>query len=70
MCDLTDTQDDLYVEILQEFKEGKESGNGNALGSLMQMRQVANHPLLYRRHFDNHTVREMAKVLCSRVYIF
>lgn len=68
-CDLTKSQDDLYVEILEEFKEGKKNGNGSALGSLMQMRQIANHPLLYRRNYDNYIIHEIAKILCSKVYI-
>lgn len=34
----------------------------------MQMRQVANHPLLYRRNYDDNTINEMAKILCSQVY--
>jgi hypothetical protein len=33
----------------------------------MQMRQTANHPLLYRKNFDNDKLTEMAKVLCVKV---
>lgn len=32
----------------------------------MQLRQLANHPLLYRRHFGDDRLREVARVLCTR----
>ena len=32
-----------------------------------EMRQVSNHPLLYRRHYNDDKVTEMAKILCIKV---
>jgi len=32
----------------------------------MQMRQVANHPLLYRRNYTDEKLKEMAEILCRK----
>ncbi|KAI1728823.1 DEAD/DEAH box helicase domain-containing protein [Ditylenchus destructor] len=67
MCLLTETQDELYNDVLCELQTQKESsGNTNYMGFLMQMRQVANHPLLYRKNYYDSKLREMAKLLCLK----
>ncbi|KAI1721725.1 DEAD/DEAH box helicase domain-containing protein [Ditylenchus destructor] len=67
MCLLTETQDELYNDVLCELRMQKESaGNTNYMGILMQMRQVSNHPLLYRKNYYDSKLREMSKLLCLK----
>lgn len=70
MCDITETQDEIYVEILNDFLDARQNGTANGMGSLMQMRQVSNHPLLYRKHFHDDRLYEIAKILCSKVSFY
>jgi SWI/SNF-related matrix-associated actin-dependent regulator 1 of chromatin subfamily A len=35
----------------------------SGVGMLMNLRKIANHPLLIRRHFDNEQVRVLARLL-------
>ena len=37
--------------------------NESGVGMLMNLRKIANHPLLVRHHFDDGQLRAMAKVL-------
>ena len=35
----------------------------SGVGMLMNLRKIANHPLLIRRHFDNDQVKMLARIL-------
>ena len=37
--------------------------NESGVGMLMNLRKIANHPLLVRHHFDDSQLRTMAKIL-------
>ncbi|OZJ02655.1 hypothetical protein BZG36_04412 [Bifiguratus adelaidae] len=76
-CDMTPAQSDLYKDIFQTSRQSYKAlsaGKGNEVKSnngakkpqglsniLMQLRKAADHPMLFRRLFDDNTIRKMAK---------
>ncbi|KAG6005796.1 hypothetical protein E4U21_007629 [Claviceps maximensis] len=75
-CEMTDGQKEMYVEYEELFKmepalratKVKTKGRHNDLNNAwMQLRKAALHPLLFRRHFTDQKVQEMAKILMDRL---
>uniref|UniRef100_A0A915Q019 SWI/SNF-related matrix-associated actin-dependent regulator of chromatin subfamily A containing DEAD/H box 1 homolog n=1 Tax=Setaria digitata TaxID=48799 RepID=A0A915Q019_9BILA len=64
-CPMITEQKEIYVDLIREFRELESNGEKYSSSPLMQLRQVANHPLLYRRLYDDDKVIQIAKVLCS-----
>ncbi|KAH0561494.1 SWI/SNF-related matrix-associated actin-dependent regulator of chromatin subfamily A containing DEAD/H box 1 homolog [Cotesia glomerata] len=65
-CSLTEKQREMYKELMSEFSE--EAGSGvpfNGPGMMMQLRKLANHPLLHRNFYDESKLRPMAKKLAK-----
>ncbi|XP_008557186.1 SWI/SNF-related matrix-associated actin-dependent regulator of chromatin subfamily A containing DEAD/H box 1 homolog [Microplitis demolitor] len=65
-CSLTKKQSEMYKELMSEFSE--EAGSGvpfNGPGMMMQLRKLANHPLLLRNYYDESKLRPMAKKLAK-----
>lgn len=73
-CDMTPVQADLYKTAFAQTKaalrEQQQQANGNAkeaatekakLGVLMALRKAANHPLLFRRLYDDKKIVALAK---------
>lgn len=66
-CELNDAQREIYEHEKEEVRKlvadraaGKKTGNKSA-NILMKLRQAAIHPLLYRRHYSDDVLRQMAK---------
>ena len=72
---MTQTQEQQYMELIEEYQreiqykkitfedsEPEEKFKRGA-GMLMELRKMANHPLLVRKHYDNRTLKLMAKAL-------
>lgn len=66
-CELHESQRAIYEhekdqvrQLLADRAAGKRTGNKSA-NILMRLRQAAIHPLLYRRHYNDDTLRRMAK---------
>lgn len=66
-CELHESQRAIYDHQKEEVRQlladraaGKRTGNRTA-NILMKLRQAAIHPLLYRRHYDDATLRRMSK---------
>lgn len=68
-CELSDIQEEIYSDFIEEIKIESGTNEGH-LRWIMQMRQISNHPLLYRRIYDDDKVREIARLLCYRVNFF
>lgn len=66
-CRMTDSQHMIYANLVEEFRKLDQSGEKCFSSRLMQLRQVANHPLLHRRLYRNNTIDEIARVLCTEV---
>ncbi|RFU72828.1 helicase [Trichoderma arundinaceum] len=74
-CDMPETQKDVYDEYEELFKmepsqrtarasRGRQNDQNNVW---IQLRKAALHPLLFRRHFSDDKVTEMAKILMDRL---
>ena len=66
-CELNSSQREIYEHEKEEVRKlvadraaGKKTGNKSA-NILMKLRQAAIHSLLYRRHYDDNILRQMAK---------
>jgi len=65
------SQHELYFKMVAEYKrrakdiaDGKIRHSGDSgVGMLMNLRKIANHPLLVRNHFDGTQVRSLASIL-------
>merc|ERR1719232_625614 len=72
---MTQSQHESYFKMVQEYKKrakdmaaakaaGKVTRNQDSgVGMLMNLRKIANHPLLSRNHFDQSQIRQLAKLL-------
>lgn len=76
-CDMTDTQWPVYREYEAAFRlepsqraarGARAPGRSNDQNNVwMQLRKAALHPLLFRRHFTDARVDDMARILMDRV---
>ncbi|KAF4988698.1 hypothetical protein FGRMN_9610 [Fusarium graminum] len=73
-CELDKDQKQVYIDYEEMFKMEpskritKVRGRGNDQNNCwMQLRKAALHPLLFRRHFDDKKVEEMARILMDSV---
>ena len=67
---MTQSQHECYFKMVAEYKQrakdiaaGKIRGDFSGVGMLMNLRKIANHPLLIRNHFDNVQVKQLARIL-------
>ncbi|XP_076357814.1 SWI/SNF-related matrix-associated actin-dependent regulator of chromatin subfamily A containing DEAD/H box 1 homolog isoform X2 [Tachypleus tridentatus] len=68
-CPLSDVQKDHYDRLVarlsKEVQEGRDGNRDNVTksnaGMMMQLRKAANHPLLFRNHYNNELIRKMAR---------
>ncbi|OZC07880.1 hypothetical protein X798_05092 [Onchocerca flexuosa] len=65
-CPMIMEQKEIYTNLVREFRLLESSGEKYSSSPLMQLRQVANHPLLYRRFYDDDKVTQIAKILCAK----
>lgn len=64
-CDMIPEQKEIYDRTVKVFaqrlkEEGSEILKSGGSSMLMQMRKIANHPLLLRNHFSDQVLRKMA----------
>ncbi|XP_070191467.1 SWI/SNF-related matrix-associated actin-dependent regulator of chromatin subfamily A containing DEAD/H box 1B-like isoform X2 [Littorina saxatilis] len=67
-CPLLPAQQDLYNGLVTRFSQEAEEGDTLARGGMamfMQLRKVANHPLLVRNHYDDYKLLQMANALAK-----
>ncbi|VDK73399.1 unnamed protein product [Litomosoides sigmodontis] len=65
-CPMNNVQKEIYMDLVREFRLLESNGGKYSSSPLMQLRQVANHPLLYRRLYDDDKVIQIANVLCAK----
>lgn len=57
-CALTEKQRNMYDKLVAEFSaETAEVMNENRTGMMMQLRKLANHPLLVRNYYDEKKLK-------------
>uniref|UniRef100_A0A8D2NXL4 DNA helicase n=1 Tax=Zosterops lateralis melanops TaxID=1220523 RepID=A0A8D2NXL4_ZOSLA len=65
LCAMSEKQEQLYLALLNKLKKTidsneKSSDMGNAM---MQLRKMANHPLLHRQYYTNDKLRTMSTLM-------
>ncbi|XP_069711721.1 SWI/SNF-related matrix-associated actin-dependent regulator of chromatin subfamily A containing DEAD/H box 1 [Phaenicophaeus curvirostris] len=65
LCPMSEKQEQLYSDLLNKLKK---SINGNEKNSdmgnvMMQLRKMANHPLLHRQYYTTEKLRKMSKLM-------
>ncbi|XP_062493613.1 SWI/SNF-related matrix-associated actin-dependent regulator of chromatin subfamily A containing DEAD/H box 1 [Pezoporus occidentalis] len=64
-CAMSEKQEQLYCDLLKKLKKNikqdeKKSDMGNVM---MQLRKMANHPLLHRQYYTNDKLRKMSNLM-------
>lgn len=68
-CSLSLSQRELYDNLVfklsQQLRDTKEKAisNTSGIGMMMQLRKLANHPLLMRYYYDDNKLRKMAELM-------
>nr|XP_033814110.1 SWI/SNF-related matrix-associated actin-dependent regulator of chromatin subfamily A containing DEAD/H box 1 isoform X2 [Geotrypetes seraphini] len=62
-CPMTDKQDQLYADLYNKFKKSISSSDKSTelCNVMMQLRKMANHPLLHRQYYTEEKLRIMSK---------
>lgn len=58
MCPMTEKQQKLYTNLVAKFSaEADQSSEVNGVGMMMQLRKLANHPLLARDYYNESKLK-------------
>ncbi|CAI9739166.1 SNF-related matrix-associated actin-dependent regulator of chromatin subfamily A containing DEAD H box 1- [Octopus vulgaris] len=65
-CQMIPDQQEQYENMINQFTKEVDNADGNTRQCmLMQLRKLANHPLLQRRHFNNSLLRSMSTAIAK-----
>ncbi|XP_076386419.1 SWI/SNF-related, matrix-associated actin-dependent regulator of chromatin, subfamily a, containing DEAD/H box 1 isoform X2 [Megachile rotundata] len=65
-CPLTEKQQKLYTDLIAKFSaEADQSTVVNGIGMMMQLRKLANHPLLVRDYYNDSKLRIISSRLAK-----
>lgn len=66
---LTETQKEKYMELVELYRSDdgivQATNEQSGMSIMMDMRKLANHPLLLRYYYSDETVHEIAKILST-----
>uniref|UniRef100_A0A670YST3 DNA helicase n=1 Tax=Pseudonaja textilis TaxID=8673 RepID=A0A670YST3_PSETE len=64
-CEMTEKQEKLYQDLFSCFKKSVDGQEKNPeMGNvMMQLRKMANHPLLHRQYYTSEKLRAMSKLM-------
>nr|XP_041571866.1 SWI/SNF-related matrix-associated actin-dependent regulator of chromatin subfamily A containing DEAD/H box 1 isoform X1 [Taeniopygia guttata] len=65
LCAMSEKQEQLYLALLNKLKKSINSNenNSNMGNAMMQLRKMANHPLLHRQYYTNDKLRTMSTLM-------
>ncbi|XP_026703417.1 SWI/SNF-related matrix-associated actin-dependent regulator of chromatin subfamily A containing DEAD/H box 1 isoform X1 [Athene cunicularia] len=65
LCAMSEKQEQLYCDLLNKLKKTINSNEKNSdMGNvMMQLRKMANHPLLHRQHYTTEKLRAMSMLM-------
>jgi len=67
-CELIEKQRKIYDRLVAQFSaEASEITDVNGTGMMMQLRKVANHPLLIRDYYDE---KKLKVCIYIRIYMY
>lgn len=65
-CPMIDKQKEMYTNLISEFStEANQSSEINGIGMMMQLRKLANHPLLFRAYYTEDKLKIISKRLAK-----
>ena len=57
-CPMIEKQKNMYTNLMSEFSdEANRNHEINGVGMMMQLRKLANHPLLFRSYYNEDKLR-------------
>ncbi|XP_061784717.1 SWI/SNF-related matrix-associated actin-dependent regulator of chromatin subfamily A containing DEAD/H box 1A [Nerophis lumbriciformis] len=62
-CPMSEKQQVLYQSLLQKFKASAGSEKREFSNLIMQLRKMANHPLLHRQYYTTEKLKTMSKLM-------
>ncbi|XP_011503442.1 PREDICTED: SWI/SNF-related matrix-associated actin-dependent regulator of chromatin subfamily A containing DEAD/H box 1 homolog [Ceratosolen solmsi marchali] len=66
VCPMIKEQKDMYTRLVAKFSaEADENDEVNGIGMMMQLRKLANHPLLLQNYYREDKLRNISKRLIS-----
>lgn len=62
-CPMSEKQEDLYKALFTKLKETNPGEKREMCNVMMQLRKMANHPLLHRQHYTIEKLKAMSKLM-------
>ncbi|OXB76799.1 UNVERIFIED_CONTAM: hypothetical protein H355_016280 [Colinus virginianus] len=63
LCAMSEKQEQLYCDLLNKLKKTMKEKNSDMGNAMMQLRKMANHPLLHRQHYTADKLKTMSKLM-------
>ncbi|CAM4716053.1 unnamed protein product [Leuciscus chuanchicus] len=63
MCPMSDAQQKLYEKLFKSLKKTPNGDKRELCNVMMQLRKMANHPLLHRQYYTSDTLAAMSKAM-------
>ncbi|NXL44539.1 SMRCD regulator, partial [Podilymbus podiceps] len=65
LCAMSEKQEQLYSDLVNKLKKTVHSGekNTDTGNAMMQLRKMANHPLLHRQYYTTEKLKRMSKLM-------
>ncbi|XP_062431003.1 SWI/SNF-related matrix-associated actin-dependent regulator of chromatin subfamily A containing DEAD/H box 1 [Rhea pennata] len=61
LCAMSEKQEQLYCGLFKKLKKNVTEKNSDMGNVMMQLRKMANHPLLHRQYYTNDKLRTMSR---------
>ncbi|XP_077457544.1 SWI/SNF-related matrix-associated actin-dependent regulator of chromatin subfamily A containing DEAD/H box 1A-like [Stigmatopora argus] len=62
-CSMSEKQEVLYQKLLKKLKASTTGENRQMCNVIMQLRKMANHPLLHRQYYTTEKLKTMSKLM-------
>ncbi|XP_077600807.1 SWI/SNF-related matrix-associated actin-dependent regulator of chromatin subfamily A containing DEAD/H box 1A-like [Stigmatopora nigra] len=62
-CSMSEKQEVLYQKLLKKLKASTTGENRQMCNVIMQLRKMANHPLLHRQYYTKEKLKTMSKLM-------
>ncbi|XP_072192275.1 SWI/SNF-related matrix-associated actin-dependent regulator of chromatin subfamily A containing DEAD/H box 1 isoform X2 [Excalfactoria chinensis] len=63
LCAMSEKQEQLYCDLLNKLKKTMKEKNSDMGNAMMQLRKMANHPLLHRQYYTADKLKTMSKLM-------
>ncbi|XP_021250084.1 SWI/SNF-related matrix-associated actin-dependent regulator of chromatin subfamily A containing DEAD/H box 1 isoform X2 [Numida meleagris] len=63
LCAMSEKQEQLYCDLLNKLKKTMKEKNSDMGNAMMQLRKMANHPLLHRQYYTADKLKTMSRLM-------